>query len=68
MKNPKCPSCPSEKFNLGKITIGQNGTVEVIYCDACGSIISHVEGSLRKPHDPNTKGGGFVGAASIKGV
>jgi transcription elongation factor Elf1 len=63
MQTPKCPNCPSKQFSLGKITIGQNGSAKVIYCDTCGSIIFYVEGSLRKPFDPNNKGGSSYGTA-----
>jgi Zn ribbon nucleic-acid-binding protein len=53
---PKCPRCPSVKFNIGKIAIGRNGSAEVVFCIRCGTIIPFSDKSLIKPRDENSQG------------
>jgi transcription elongation factor Elf1 len=51
----KCPYCPSVKFDIGKIKVGNNGSVDVIYCSKCESIIGVLEKTLNKPYDTESK-------------
>jgi len=48
---PKCPYCKDEKeeFDIGKITVGENGSAEVLFCVKCDAIISHSESKLKRP-------------------
>ena len=54
-KMPKCPYCPSRKFNMGKIAIGKDGSIEVIYCSICKSVIFCKDSTLKKPSLPYTE-------------
>jgi len=49
----KCPYCPNVEFDIGTVKIGNNGSVDVIYCAQCEKIISVLEKTLKKPHDVN---------------
>jgi len=54
---PKCPCCPSVKFDIGTVKIGNNGSVDVIYCAQCEKIIGVLGNTLKKPHDENKTSG-----------
>jgi len=49
----KCPYCPSTKFDIGTIKIGNSGSVDIVYCAECEEIIGILGNTLKKPH--NTK-------------
>jgi len=51
----KCPHCPSAKYDIGNVKIGNNGSADVIYCVKCRKIISVLEKTLNKPYDTESK-------------
>ncbi len=65
---PRCPNCFSTKFTIGKITIGKDGFAEVVYCSSCGTVIPHLEHSLRRPSSSISKGGSSFGSVQIYGI
>ena len=57
---PKCPYCPSTEFNMGKITIGKDGSIETIYCAKCEAIIFCRDNTFKIPSLPEEENTGTV--------
>ena len=53
----KCPHCPNEEFEIGNIKIGNNGSIDVIYCTKCEKIIGILGDTLKKPYSTDGKSG-----------
>ena len=47
----KCPDCQNAEYYVGNIKIGNSGSVDVIYCTKCETIIGILGNTLKRPHD-----------------